>query len=308
MKRFMRVTLWLSLIFILTGIAIAGTGAVLGGVRISPLFQERLGAVSFLQLPFYDMNNRVINENREDNTVRESGELGKAGEMKKIYLDMEAASFRLIPYDGDTFKYESNKTGYFIWEQDKDSLKMESKHSYWKSFFRKGNSSIPQLALYVPKKAELEEIEIYCGMGEGDIANISTKNLYAQVGMGKMKIDGSSTGDSKLYVDAGELVMTGAVLNNTEIDVGMGSVQLEGRVNGDLRAECDMGNISMYLEQAKEDFQYDIQCDMGTVQIDRENYSSSLRARLKDESEGSQKMEIDCGMGSVDVFFNKNGG
>ena len=102
--------------------------------------------------------------------------------------------------------------------------------------------------------------------------------------------------------------MTGAVLDNTEISVGMGSVQLEGRVNGDLQADCDMGSIRMYLEQAKEDFQYDIQCDMGSVQIDKENYSSFLRAKLKDGNGGNQKMEIDCGMGSVDIFFNKNGG
>ncbi|MCI9140449.1 MAG: DUF4097 domain-containing protein [Lachnospiraceae bacterium] len=308
MKRFTRITLWLSLIFVLIGIAIAGTGVVLGGTRISSVFQEKVGVASFLSLPFYAMNDKMIKEHTEDDTVRETGELGKAEEIKKINLDMEAASFRLVPYEGDTFKYESNKTGYFIWEQDKDSLQMESKHNYWKSIFRRDIRSVPQFILYVPQKAELEEVEIYCGMGEGDIANIYTKDLYAQVGMGNMKIDGSSAANSKLYVDAGELIMTGATLNNTEISVVVGNVQFEGSVNGDLRADCDMGSISMYLEQEKEDFQYDIQCDMGTVRIDKEDYSSSLRARLKDENGGRQKMEIVCGMGNVDVMFNKNGG
>ena len=107
----------------------------------------------------------------------------------------------------------------------------------------------------------------------------------------------------EIDVGVGELDAAGLYCRELSIDCGVGSVSVSGRVEDECSIDCGVGEVSLNLENAQEDFDYQITCGIGDVVLGENSYSGISKRREIDNGTG-RDMEIDCGMGSVMLTFS----
>lgn len=121
--------------------------------------------------------------------------------------------------------------------------------------------------LYVPEKQKFEEVD-------------------CSVGAGVLEIEKLSAGEA-------------------EFEVGAGSVVLhEFEADREIAITCGMGSVEMTMSGEKEDYNYELEVGMGTVAIGGSEFGGMALEKTIQNS-ASKNMDIECGMGSVEVYFSK---
>ncbi len=69
-----------------------------------------------------------------------------------------------------------------------------------------------------------------------------------------------------------------------------------------LEVETGVGVTSVKLTGSREDYNYKIQCGAGSVNIDGDQYSS-LGVERKIDNRAARSMELECGVGTIEVQF-----
>ena len=65
---------------------------------------------------------------------------------------------------------------------------------------------------------------------------------------------------------------------------------------------CGMGTVTATLAGKRQDYGTDIDCGLGAVNVGSESHSGISSLRTGD-SNAPKYMEIECGMGTVDILF-----
>ena len=86
-------------------------------------------------------------------------------------------------------------------------------------------------------------------------------------------------------------------------EVGVGQLYLEGNVTEHGDIQCSMGSVEMYLEMGEEDYNYAVECGMGSVEIGGRAYSGLAREQYVDNG-AARQIDVDCAMGSVEIYFD----
>lgn len=211
--------------------------------------------------------------------------------------------------DGDTF---------MLVHKD---MKSSDFDSLWKQNHPKGDTKIK---LYLPKGASLDEIDIDFGAGKLESGYLKAKEIEINVGAGKCVFEGLEASESVdislgageivtealaarkagLDVAAGELRVNGAkVGSETQVDISMGNAVLNGVFAGELDVECGMGNLDLTLEGAESDYNYEVDCSMGSIKIGGKSYNGLADHEIYNGS--NDMIDISCSMGTVNVNFTR---
>ena len=110
---------------------------------------------------------------------------------------------------------------------------------------------------------------------------IAEKELAVDVGAGNASISRFS---------AGELAA----------DCGVGELSLSGTAQNEVDAECGVGTISLTLMGRQEDFDYKIDCGLGQVRVNGDEYSSLSVDKVIDNGAGKE-VSLTCGVGTISV-------
>ena len=65
-----------------------------------------------------------------------------------------------------------------------------------------------------------------------------------------------------------------------------------------------MGNLNFTLEGAEDDYNYDVDCGMGSVKIGSKRYND-LGDEFETDHDSSSTVSISCAMGTVNVDFTE---
>ena len=84
----------------------------------------------------------------------------------------------------------------------------------------------------------------------------------------------------------------------------MGHLYLEGAVGDKAEMECAMGSLEMVIEGSQTDFNYDVECGMGNIDLGRSSYSGVAQDKRIDNG-AEKRMVIECAMGDVDISFTE---
>ncbi len=108
----------------------------------------------------------------------------------------------------------------------------------------------------------------------------------------------------KVEVEAGAAAceINGIVTRKLELQSGVSSMAFTGRVDEKLEVETGVGVTSVKLTGSREDYNYKIQCGAGSVNIDGDQYSS-LGVERKIDNRAARSMELECGVGTIEVQF-----
>lgn len=160
------------------------------------------------------------------------------------------------------------------------------------------NSSI---TLYLPD-CILQSVEVSLGAGQLTLDNLTVQDMTASIGAGQLLMEDMELDTLDVSLGAGELRTEDVTVDILSASIGAGNMEFSGAVTGSADISCNMGNVSMELDGTKEDFNYQLNCVAGNMDIDGDSFVGAAVDRFIDN--GAEKnMEINCSMGNVEVDF-----
>lgn len=142
------------------------------------------------------------------------------------------------------------------------------------------------LVILIPNGMQFREVDMEIGASKADITDILADEISITVGAGKADISGITARQFELEVGAGEATV--AQISVDELDVNAG-----------------IGEVNITLNGVQEDYNYSVECGIGTVVVGENSYSG-LGAEKNVKYDGATKrIEVECGIGAVNVKFQK---
>lgn len=209
-------------------------------------------------------------------------------------LNINLRASKLIIKEGTTLKVE-NKNQDIQVEQDLNKLSIEEKkHNLFK------DSNNREVVVYIPENMIFDKVYIANGAGVIDIDKLRTKELSLELGAGEITLHNLDV-QNKTTIDsgAGEVRIDNALLNNLDLDVGIGEFTLNGEVLGTSEIDAGIGELNVSLSGGKETYKIKAEKGLGSIKIDNVEYKDEIIY-----GEGMNEIEIDGGIGSIDIRFN----
>ena len=159
------------------------------------------------------------------------------------------------------------------------------------------------ITLYLPREnSTLEVLKVSLGAGQLKLANLGVQNMEASVGAGQLLMKEMALGNLEVSLGAGELRTEDITVRNLVASISAGNMYFYGGIYESAEISCSMGNVSMELEGEPEDFNYQLNCAAGNMEIDGESYAGAAVERYIDNG-AAKLLDIDCSMGNVEVDF-----
>lgn len=199
-----------------------------------------------------------------------------------IEMEMNAGEIKVLPYDGDSIEVETKGVGKklkFRSYMDGDTLKLESNVK----LTRTNGISMGTIYLRVPQNIALREVSLDVSIGTLNVESITAEEISVEVGAGTAEVHNLQA-------------------QRADISCGTGEISMTGNVDSELDIENDIGSIRCNITGDKEDFNYDVEGAIGSVQIDGREYSGIGFSEHK-EGTGHKQMDIECGLGEIIVNF-----
>ena len=143
-----------------------------------------------------------------------------------------------------------------------------------------------QIKVSVPSVKEFDTVSLGVDMGTIDLeCDLKVQELSVEVGAGEFSGYGNITAA------------------NCDLQVGAGTIDIDQIDVQKLNADCGAGEIDMVVTGKEKDYNYDLSCGMGEIDLENSEYSG-LGIEKTISNEGAKKdMVLECGMGEIDVEF-----
>ena len=197
---------------------------------------------------------------------------------KKMKLTIGACTFAVKSSGDKTFYLEAKNMGKLSIDQDGSTLEIATEENLDIEDFQEKR----ELVLYVPEKVTFDEVELKFGAGDVVFDSLSAEKFKAEIG-------------------AGHILVNNGEVEKVELSVGAGAVEYYGSIQEKMEADCSMGSIYAELQGKEEEFDYDLECSMGNIAINGQDYAFDRKV----DNHAQKKMKLSCVMGSVEVLFSE---
>lgn len=143
-----------------------------------------------------------------------------------------------------------------------------------------------QIKVIVPSGKDFDTVSLGVDMGTIDLeCDLKVQELSMEVGAGEFSGYGNITAA------------------NCDLQVGAGTIDIDQLDIQKLNADCSAGEIDMVVTGKEKDYNYDLSCGMGEINLEDSEYSG-IGIEKNISNEGARKdMVLECGMGEIDVEF-----
>ena len=200
-------------------------------------------------------------------------------EAVKLEIQVGAGKLDVKYYDGDCVKLEVGEHDQMQCFVEKNTLKIIGGLKF------DVLDTDSDMTVYLPEKNSYDKIFVKVGAGNLTIEKLCGKDVAVDVGMGNV-------------------ILSGLNAENMDANVGMGNLAIEGSLTGDATVDCGMGQIVMELSGNGKDFDYELDCGIGSLKV--EGVYSIVGIGNKNIDNGATK-EIDATvvMGNIEVKFKE---
>lgn len=129
-------------------------------------------------------------------------------------------------------------------------------------------------------------------------------NILIDVDAGNLEVEKLLGEEIDINVAAGQVIVDEIDTYCLNVEVGMGNVEIEGEVNQEIVIDCGMGQIIMELRGKGKDFNYELDCGLGSLSVE-DIYTIAGIGDVELDNNASKDMEISVGMGAVNVTFGE---
>jgi len=210
-------------------------------------------------------------------------------------LDISIKATDLNIVVGSELKLETNNE-YIKESRNNNRLTItESKHNIL------ANKENKTLTLFVPEDFVFDVVSINNGAGDININILNAKNLFLDLGAGNVNMSNINVNrEAEINGGAGDLDIKDSNINNLELDLGVGNVNLTSVLRGESEINTGVGETKINVLGKIEDYELEIDKGIGNVTVDGVSINSEYRY-----GHGLNHIDIDGGMGNIDVTFQK---
>lgn len=226
------------------------------------------------------------------------------GEISNLHLMLGAGTFTVSEKaagEGDTIDLYIQGEGDCDFYVEKKTLYVEGfkgVHTLGSNFNRNN------ITLKVPMGMRFDEVEAEVGAGVMEFYDIEAVELEGNVGAGVLSLYRSEARELSAEIGAGEFYAEDIFSQKADLSVGLGSCTYQGEIQGELEAECNMGNMEFLLKGKETDFNYEIECSGGSIEMDSFETSAFAMER-KIDNKAANTFELNCSMGKITVHFEE---
>ena len=143
-----------------------------------------------------------------------------------------------------------------------------------------------QIKVIVPSGKDFDTVSLGVDMGTIDLeCDLKVQELSVEVGAGEFSGYGNITAA------------------NCDLQVGAGTIDIDQIDVQKLNADCGAGEIDMVVTGKEKDYNYDLSCGMGEIDLEDSEYSG-IGIEKNISNEGARKdLVLECGLGEIDVEF-----
>ena len=287
MRKFSKVVLVIAAAAGVVGIGLtiggASMGATIAGLNLSKdgfgsAVRQTVKYVSFGDEDDWNQDWDEIDESDSKEAAGTNGEIYLFDGVSKLDLSIRTGELYLKEYNGNEIKVEVSGK-----DREKVRVGQEGETLVLESI---GRVQDREITVSYPKKTEFEDVSLEVAAGTINLDD----DFYAK----KLKVS----------VAAGEFLNDGAVTaEKADISVGTGNVDLDNLNVQNLEADCGIGNIDLDINGKESDYDYEISCSAGEIDIGDSSYSGIGYEKKISNPGASGKMNLDCGVGNITVDF-----
>lgn len=315
MSKFLKGCLVAAIILILVGLIVStASTAAGGGKELVRMAREGKFVLNEDDFDFrFDYDDKVeiggveVLYDLDDVEIFKKGKEVMSGDIPLMEVPAENIKDLDINLGGGEFFVRNSPDGKFYIEAEnveKLQVYAEDEEMYLKALRNRIDDKETKVIFFVPE-AEYKKINISLGAGKLIFEDsMQADKFKGEVGAGQMIIKDITCKDFDVNVGAGEFV--GNWVNTsgeTELKVGAGHIEMEGSVGDSLEIGCSMGGVEVNLAHNEDEFNYEIECVAGTVQVGNEEFTA-LSTEKAIYNNASKDMDIECSMGAVIVEFD----
>lgn len=266
--------------------------------------------------------------NRVDNNAGEIELDLTADTLRELRLELGACELQIKESENDKVSFKvSGEAKYFRYLVENDGT-LRMTHRWGSGIWNWSNHMITtatKVYLYLPEGTAPDYVDIDIGAGSMEAVGLQAREVDIEVGAGmcnvahltaaqetdlligagRITLGTLETEELNMNVGAGELRIEDArVQRGADLQIGMGNADLRGLFQGDMNVDCGMGNVTMNLDDAETDHNYEIECSMGNVRLDRRSYTG-MSEEVSIDNGSSSTYELECSMGNITVNFAK---
>lgn len=245
---------------------------------------------------------KINGEIKDYMTIEEPGGIAAAG-IRNLELTLGAGQFFIREKDTNDGIISISVQGvgdcdYYVKE---DTLHVES---FKGNHFVGADLSKNQIVIDLPKGITFDEVELTCGAGVAEIDHVTANELEIEVGAGEVSVNFADVMEFSANIGAGRLETSDMTAQDVDLEVGMGECVYHGEILRELDAECDLGNMEIIVKGDVKDYNYEIDCSVGNIELDGRSFTG-LAAEQSIYNGAPGSFDISCNMGNVTVSFQE---
>lgn len=295
-----------SIICIATGFLFIGIGSSMGGWKNIDKINSRYihfgGSDTFIGLNFPANTKESIQilsrgtDGPVDVGSTSTGEVisfnGKLPE--EMEISANTLALKIVPGKSDAIILSGSN-------RDKMNCYIEDNCLYLEEKNHKPIQKGGEIVLTVPESMDWKKIEIDAQAAYVALQDFSAEEMEFSAGAGSIEASGLQTKKLILSAEAGAITVTDSEAAELEADAEAGVLRFSGSITDMVDADAELGNIVLNLSQSEDDFDYEIDSDLGNVEFDdvsMENFVICNKA--------SGKMKLDSSMGNIEIYFEQD--
>ena len=200
---------------------------------------------------------------------------------KNLEISLKYDELILQEYNGDVIKADTfnDANGDVVITEDADKITIKDTHAGATRNKKLVKVSIPSGTAFdkVSLGVDAGTIELY---GE-----IKADQFLVEVGAGEFDASATITADK------------------CDLQVGAGTIDIETIDANEISANCGTGEIDMELSGKEQDYNYEISCGIGEVDVNDSEFSGLGVEKTITNDGAKRKVTLECGMGQIDVSF-----
>ena len=295
-----------SIICIAAGFLFIGIGSSMGGWKNIDQINSRYihfgGSDTFIGLYLPENTKESIEIlSRETDSPADAGN-DSTGEVisfngkspEKMEISANTLALKIVPGESDAIILSGSN-------RDKMNCYIEDNCLYLEEKNHKPLQTSGESVLTVPEAMDWKKIEIDVEAAYVALQNFSAEEMEFSADAGSIEASGLQMKKLILSVEAGAITLTDSEAAELEADAEAGAIRFSGSITDRVDADAELGNIVLKLSQSKDDFDYEIDSDLGNVEFDGISVENSVIC-----NKASGKMNLDSSMGNIEIYFEQD--
>lgn len=142
---------------------------------------------------------------------------------------------------------------------------------------------------------------IRVGAGTCNIDKLTVKDSSSyQVDAGTLEIEEGMINNGTLTCEAGKIGVEDGTIHNTTISCMAGTISIDGSITGDSEVSTTVGTINLNLKGKEEDYNYTVDCNLGSLTINDTKYSG-INKHITQKNSAKNNMALNCDVGTISV-------